>query len=272
MEPILLNLELARRIELAEAQAGAAAAISLGKLKPATGASVERIAGGWAAFAGAGSPVTQAIGAGLEGQPVSETEFARLETFYRRRHEPVRVEACPLAHASLFAHFFTGGYRTTEFTNVMARRIDDARAAGPSEAPPVRVRRVPETELDLWTRTVATGFSEGREPDGELLEVMKAFGLAEGVECYLAEFAGRPAGGGTLILREGVAGLFGAGTLPEFRKRGVQTELLRVRIERGREAGCDIAVCLAAPGSRSEHNVVRRGFQVLYTRVKFESS
>jgi GNAT superfamily N-acetyltransferase len=270
MEPILLNLELARRIELAEAQAGAAAAISLGKVRPDTGACVERIAGGWAAYAGAGSPVTQAIGLGLEGALVSEEEFEKLEAFYGQRNEPARVEACPLAHASLFEHFGVAGYRVTEFTSVMAQNVEEAESKRRANANEIHVRRVAAREIDLWTRTVATAFAEGQEPPEGLLEIMKAFALAEGVECYLAEIEGKPAGGGTLIVRDGVAGLFGAGTLSEFRKRGVQTELLRVRIDRGREAGCDIAVCLAQPGSSSQRNVVRRGFQVLYTRVKFE--
>src|SRR5215831_11517696 len=97
MEPILLNLELARRIELAEAQAGAAAAVSLALRKPETKARVERIAGGWAVYAGALSPVTQAIGLALDGLPVSAEELQRLEEFYRDQNEPVRVEACPLA-------------------------------------------------------------------------------------------------------------------------------------------------------------------------------
>jgi hypothetical protein len=270
MEPILLNLELARRIELSEARAGAAAAMSLGKLKPEMGACVEWIAGGWAAFAGAGSPVTQAIGLGLDGEPVSNEEFARLQTFYRKRNEPVRVEACPLADASLFEQFGAAGYRVTEFTNVMAQRLVDAETKPSVSVPAIEVRRIADAEVDLWTRTVATGFADGQAPAEELLEVMKAFALAEGVERYVAEIEGRPAGGGTLIMRDGVAGLFGAGTLPEFRNRGVQTELLRARMERGREAGCDIAVCLAQPGSSSQRNVVRRGFQVLYTRAKFE--
>src|SRR5262249_18110531 len=190
-------------------------------------------------------------------------------SLYRERNEPVRVESCPLAHPSLFEQFGAAGYRVTEFTNVMAQRIGDAEPKQRTDAKAIEVRRVPAAEIDLWTRTVGTGFAEGQAPPEELLEVMKAFALAEGVECYLAQIDRRPAGGGTLILRDGVAGLFGAGTLPEFRKCGVQTELLRVRMERGREAGCDIAGCLAQPGSSSQRNVVRRGFQVLYTRVEF---
>jgi len=270
MEPILLQRELARRIELAEAQAGAAAAVALGKLRPQTGACVAQVAGGWAAYAGAGSPVTQAIGLALDGRPVLDSEFASLEEFYQQRNEPVRVEACPLADGSLFERFRAGGYRVTEFTNVMAQKTAKASAVRSAGANHIQVRRVAAEEHDLWLQTVATAFSEGREPAAELLELMRGFAMAEGVECYLAEIAGRAAGGGTLIVRDGVAGLFGAGTLPQFRNRGVQTELLLARIERGRAAGCDLAVCLAAPGSSSERNIVRRGFQVLYTRAKFE--
>jgi hypothetical protein len=77
-------------------------------------------------------------------------------------------------------------------------------------------------------------------------------------------------GGATLALREGVAGLFGASTLPAFRNRGVQTALLKERLGRAMTENCDLAVCIAQPGSSSQRNVVRQGFSVLYTRVKFE--
>jgi GNAT superfamily N-acetyltransferase len=99
---------------------------------------------------------------------------------------------------------------------------------------------------------------------------MRAFASAPQVECYLARVHGAVAGGGTLILRDGVAGLFGASTLPAYRNRGVQTALLQTRIARAAQAGCDLVVCLAQPGSSSQRNVVRQGFSVLYTRVKFE--
>jgi hypothetical protein len=64
---------------------------------------------------------------GLDG-PVSEEEFERLENFYRSRGEPVRVETCPLADASLLGHFGTRNYRVTEFSNVMALPLDGGRA------------------------------------------------------------------------------------------------------------------------------------------------
>ena len=58
--------------------------------------------------------------------------------------------------------------------------------------------------------------------------------------------------------------------LPEFGKRGVQTARLRARLRRAAEAGCEIAMSLAQPGSHSQRNITKLDFRTLYTRVKFE--
>src|SRR3981081_2793971 len=91
---LILNLGLARRIELAEAQAAVETAEALERSRPG-GAAIAQVAGGFAVYCGANSPVTQAVGLGLDG-PVSEEEFDQLEEFYRHRGEAVRVETCPL--------------------------------------------------------------------------------------------------------------------------------------------------------------------------------
>ena len=63
----LLNLELARRIELAEALAAVEGAETLRRFRPGSGAAIERVAGGFAVYCGANSPITQAVGMGLDG-------------------------------------------------------------------------------------------------------------------------------------------------------------------------------------------------------------
>jgi hypothetical protein len=267
----LLDLALARRIELAEAQAAVGCAAEMERLHPGSGAAVERIGGGFAAYCGANSPVTQAIGLGLDGS-VSEEEFDRLEEFYRSRKEPVRIETCPLADSSLIELFGIRGYRVTEFTNVMARTLNDGAFEGPLTriSKGVAIDKVAKEHLDIWTLTVSQGFSEKFPVTQEMLDVMRVFAGGPNVECYLARMEGAVAGGATMAIREGVAGLFGASTLPAFRNRGVQTALLRARLARALEANCDLAVCLAQPASASQRNVMRYGFSVLYTRVKFE--
>jgi GNAT superfamily N-acetyltransferase len=268
MRELFLNLQLARRIEMAEAQAAVECAETLERFRPGSGAAVRRLAGGFAVYCGAGSPITQAVGMGLDG-PVSAEEFDRIEEFYRSRNEGVRVETSPLADATFIEQFGQRGYRVTEFSNVMARQVNDYE--GEPESPDgVTIEKVGKDQIDTWVQTVAQGFAEQFPVSGELLEVMKMFALAPKTECYLARVDGKIAGGGTLTLHDGVAGLFGASTLPVARKRGVQTALLQRRLARAAQAGSDLAVSLAQPGSISQRNIVRQGFRVLYTRVKFE--
>jgi GNAT superfamily N-acetyltransferase len=271
MTAMLLDLALARRIELAEAQAAVDCAEALKRLRPESGAAVEAVAGGLAVYCGANSPVTQAVALGLDGS-VSDEEFDRLEEFYRSRREPVRVETCPLADHSLIEQFGHRGYRVTEFSNVMARSLSNSNLLKGRPEPPagVIIEKIVKEHVDLWTLTVSQGFSENFPVTQEILEVMRTFALGQNVECYLARVDGAVAGGGTLTMHDGVAGLFGASTLPAFRKRGVQTELLHTRLARAATAGCDLAACLAQPGSISQRNVMRQDFSVLYTRVKFE--
>jgi hypothetical protein len=47
----------------------------------------------------------------------------------------------------------------------------------------------------------------------------------------------------------------------------VQTALLAARLADAAAAGCDVAVVTTQPGSRSQQNVQRRGFDLLYVRA-----
>ena len=262
-----LNVELSRRLEFAEAQVALEGANTLMAWNPESSVAVERVAGGYAVYCGANSPITQALGLGLNG-PVSAEEFDRLEEFYFSRNEPVRAETSPLADASLFALYRERGYGVTEFSNVMVRPIDSAE---PWQEPDgIEIWKASRQEMELWTLTVAQGFAENYPVTEEIIRIMKVCGLSRGMECYLASIDGKVAGGATLSLRGKIAGLFGASTLPDFRKRGVQTALLRARLRRAAEVRCEIAMSLAQPGSHSQRNISRLGFQTLYTRVKFE--
>lgn len=267
MEYPLLDLELARRIELAEADAAVAGAEFMKAAQRDVDVEVAPTAGGFAVYCGASSPVTQAVALGLNG-PVTKEEFDQLEEFYFRRKEPVRVETCPMADPTLLEFYAERGYRVTEFSNVMARPIDPA--ANWNESPTIQIRRAAQEEIDLWTLTVCQGFAEHFPVTRELLSIMKMFAMGRSMETFIARIDGRVVGGAALSLRGKTAGFFGASTLPEFRNRGVQTALLHARMRRAMEAGCDLAVSLALPGSHSQRNITRLGFRTLYTRVKFE--
>ena len=91
--------------------------------------------------------------------------------------------------------------------------------------------------------------------------------FAVGMTRYIALHDGMIAGGARLRTTEGIAQLTGAATAPAHRRRGVQTALLSARLADAAAAGCDIAVVTTQPGSKSQQNVQRQGFDLLYTRA-----
>jgi GNAT superfamily N-acetyltransferase len=90
---------------------------------------------------------------------------------------------------------------------------------------------------------------------------------AAGVMRYVALHEGTVAGGAGLRMAEGIAQLAGAGTAPAHRRRGIQTAMLSARLADAAAAGCDVAVITTQPGSKSQQNAQRRGFDLLYTRA-----
>ena len=74
-------------------------------------------------------------------------------------------------------------------------------------------------------------------------------------------------GGGALEIHEGVASLMAAGTLPQYRRQGVQMALIQARLAAANAADCDLAMIHTTPGAASQRNVLRAGFQLAYTNV-----
>ena len=145
----------------------------------------------------------------------------------------------------------------------------------PVTPPGIEVRRSNEDEFDAWLDVVADGFahpdtpgvpSHEHFPRDALARAERDFAAA-GVLRYLALRDVVPAGGASLRIADGVAQLAGSATAPAHRRRGIQSARLAVRLTDALAAGCDIAVVTTQPGSKSQQNVQRRGFHLLYTRA-----
>jgi len=68
-------------------------------------------------------------------------------------------------------------------------------------------------------------------------------------------------------LHAGVAQLCGAATVPAYRRRGIQSSLLEARLAAAAAAGSEVAVVTTQPGSKSQQNVQRQGFELVYARA-----
>jgi len=251
----------ARRLEAAEA------ANARGCMGSHPDAAVLEIAGGIAVFTSADSPLTHAVGIGLSG-PVSPGELDRLEEFFRSRGTRPSIDLCPFADAGLLPQLAERGYRLTEFNNVLVRRM-----AGVEMALTPRVRRTCPNEVDLWSHTVGCGFFEIAELTTEEMDVGRAICAMPGAQTYLAVGeSGAPAGGAALAVHAGLATLFADSTLRSFRRQGIHRELIAARLNEALVESCDLATASTLPGSISQRNYERAGFQVVYTKVTLVAS
>jgi GNAT superfamily N-acetyltransferase len=262
VEPLFCDTTLAARIERAEAEFMAACA---------TGGFAIPVGGGMATFAEPGSPFNKVAGLGFAALPVADVD--EVEDAYSKVGSPVQVELSTLADQELGARLTDRGYRLTGFENVLGRRLTDADTA----TFPAEVRRSPDGELRTWLDVVVEAFlheddegvaSHERFPRDALEAAERNQATSLGAVRYLARRDGEPAGGA--LFRNGgngVAQFAGAATMPAHRRRGVQSALLAARLADARTAGCDIAVVTTRPGSPSQRNVQRAGFQLLYSRA-----
>ena len=265
---VLSDKTLAVRLETAEAlnQVEYAKAYNRVGLEPE--AAYKKIGSGYAVFAGINSPLSQSFGMGLEGE-VMDDELDELEAFFRDRGAAVNVEICNMADMIMIQKLISRGYTISEFTHVLVRPIS------PADAFDVKgdytIREAEEDEINTFSRVVAEGFVEvdSEFAQDALIEVFKVFFRQANCTCFAAINNGAPAGGGAAFIQDGVAELGGASTLPAHRNLGIQTGLLRRRLSFGASKGCDLAMVTTLPGTTSQRNVQRQGFQIAYARTKF---
>jgi GNAT superfamily N-acetyltransferase len=270
--PLFCGVELARRIEEAERDFIAAATRACGRRTGSSTAFVSETSGGAACYAEQGSPMNKVVGLGFIGAP-STAELGDIERAYRAVDAPVQVELANLADPAI-ADTLTGrGYRLVSFENVLGVPLTPAYVAPVVTG--VEVRLSEDADFDTWIDVTADAFAH---PDDEGVPSHEDFPrevlanaerdvVAAGVVRYSALSNGVLAGAGSVRIAGRVAQLAGAGTAPSYRRRGVQTALLGARLAGAAAAGCEIAVVTTRPGSRSQRNVSRRGFQLLYTRA-----
>jgi GNAT superfamily N-acetyltransferase len=267
-EPLFGSTALAQRIERVEQQLITTATESA-RRRVGAAAFVMPIAGGAACFVEEGSPLNKVVGLGFGGVPDGDA-LAEIEQAFAARGVPTSVELSNLADPAIGAALTARGYQLMSFENVLGRVVDDQRASVASGVE-IAFSDDPAKYLDVMVDGFAHPDSEGvpahedfpREVIGKAMADMEQ----AGVRSYLAYLDGVVAGGGSMRMSEGVAQLTGAATAPAHRRRGVQTALLSVRLADAARAGCDIAVVTTAPGSKSQQNVQRRGFHLLYTRA-----
>jgi ribosomal protein S18 acetylase RimI-like enzyme len=270
--PLFCDTALAERIERLEAQLIATASGAARRRCADAAGFVIPIGGGVASFAEPGSPFNKVAGLGFAGVP-SATALDDIEQAFAARGAHVQIELAHLADPAIGAVLTERGYRLTSFENVLGHALESRRDR--VTPPGVEVRPSSDDELEAWldvvTDAVAYPDTEGlpqhEEFAAEAVERAERDLVSAGVRRYVALHDGVIAGGAGMLTADGVAQLTGAATSPAHRRRGIQTALLSARLADAAADGCDVAVITAQPGSKSQQNAQRRGFDLLYTRA-----
>ena len=234
---------------------------------PELGSSWLEVGGGIAAYVESNSPANGTFGLGM-GRTATVTDVRALERFFAERGERALAGICPLAHPSVLHTLSKRGWTPMAFENVLVRELRPAEEF-PTPPDDIEVRVVAtDDERELWAALASNGFSAPDDPLPAELRLARASADIAGSVAMVGYVDGRPAGTGEVAIDGDVAWLTTDATLPQFRRRGVQTALQRARLEVARDAGCTIAVTESLPGSASQRNMERLGFSVVYTRVE----
>jgi hypothetical protein len=223
------------------------------------------VCGGYASFAGIGSPLTHAIGLGMSG-PITSDDFDRMEEFYRSRGSCVNLDFCPHADLSLMELSGARGYRIVECNNVMVGPV----VIDGSGLPDAHIRRSGVDETELWNVTVMRGFFPVGEPSSIDLDIGRVLLGLDSATGWLGFDEGEAATGGAMNIRGKLALLFADATLSAHRRKGLHLALIRARLQYAAELGCDLATASTVPGSVSQRNYERAGFCVAYTKLNLQ--
>jgi GNAT superfamily N-acetyltransferase len=260
------DLTLSRRLERAEGYACAQYAEARRRLLPGSGAEWIECAGAYAVFDGIDSPITQSFGLGIF-ENLSPATLDVIERFFLDRGGPVLHEVSPFAGIAALDLLCARKYRPIELSNVLYRPVEPPTGEHQRH---IRVRVIGPEETELWTNISARGWAhEHPEFLDFLLQVGAISSARKESLCFLAELDDKPGAAGVLCLHQGVALFGGSATIPESRRRGLQTALLQERMRYAFDHGCDLAMMAAQPGSDSQHNAERKGFRIAYTRTKW---
>ena len=248
------DMALARRIEAGHAHSATAST---------SGVSVEAIGGGWAIFHQVDSPVTQAIGIGMNGG-MRPDDLDRVEALFHQHGSAAIIDLCTLADPSVLGMLQERGYGIREISHVLVRRLDPAEDLN-HLGPGVTVEPVAADEYPFWVRTVLQGFAGQDDVPEEQVAIMTS--ANPWPESFFGLWDSTRGAAAAMDVHAGLATLFGDATLVRARGHGLQLALIQHRLQRAAQLGCDLATASVVPAGISHRNYERAGFQLIYGRV-----
>lgn len=232
----------------------------------------EPIGGGVAAVTKSpfGRKLNHVAGFGMNGS-VSEEDLEAVERVYRGIGVFPEINLCPFAHHSARETLDKMGWTVCAEMNVYVLSLQDYEEKENAEE--IRITHVSTEEHPIFIETSVAGFGSTSD-QLDLFHTLASAATRRGdTRLYLARINGQIAGAAGMALittpLDRVAELYIDSTVPEYRGKGVQTALLRARLDEAKKEGIDIATVTTWPTGTSARNVERVGFELGYRKDVF---
>jgi GNAT superfamily N-acetyltransferase len=133
-----------------------------------------------------------------------------------------------------------------------------------AESTPI-ARRIAVDEAAVFADTMLRGHEVPEQELPRAADELIAWASEPGWSLSVATVSGEPAAAAVLQVRDGLGYLANMATLPRFRGRGCQRELIALRAAEAAQAGCDLVAAQATLGSVSQRNLQRAGLSPAFT-------
>lgn len=263
------NKNLAQKLERTEARSNAEFVNSHQKMKPESKVKWIDVNGTYAMFDGIDSPLTQTFGLGLFND-LTEADLKTIEHFFDQFNAPVFHEVSPMADPAHLKILIENGYQPVEMTNILYKELyKDANKVNVN--PMLNARKLHKGEENLWGLISLEGWCADMPDHKDFLhQYSQISSQCHGASSFFVHYNEKPISTGLLYIYDGVALLGGDSTIPDGRNKGGQTALIEARLSYAAANDCTLAMLAASPGSQSQKNAEKNGFNIAYTRTKWK--
>ncbi|UFT99272.1 GNAT family N-acetyltransferase [Radiobacillus kanasensis] len=196
-----------------------------------------------------------------------ENHVEKIIEFYKQKDIPVRFDLSPgYVSPDLLTYLNQLGFYQLDFHTTLYKPMKSGLSEEFMDSR-ISIRPLKEDEFDMFAEIYTKGFQmpaflkSGVAQNNEILYNNKYWTF------YLASMDNEPAGIGVLFIKDGVATLAAAATVPSLRNKGIQSSLIKKRLNQATLEQCDLAVGQAKFGSVSQNNMERAGMRIAYTKA-----
>lgn len=186
------------------------------------------------------------------------TEFRDFEAFCRTHGQTPTIHILSHVAPELLPLLSTHGYAVNYVLHAYGHDLHDP--------PTPRLNIQQAKDPAAWAALSTLGFGPGSE------RIMQLVSQGTDTQLYTALIEGESAATAAMSIKDGIAAFFGTSTTPEYRRQGAQTALLAHRLQRAAQQGAAFATVYVTPGTPSEQNIVRAGFQLVGMRLTFSKA